>query len=157
MSSKPSMKDKGIPIQAKNDRFDFIDPGFATDLFALDSSVKKELEDKGLVGRFVNVAEIEKMGGHHQKGWKVYKRDNQAASSKDFLFGADPNGYIRRGDTVLAVKTKEDAKRHKAYLDQLASAANVKNLMKRQKDEQRRYFKEAGMDKYSRSVEDSDD
>jgi hypothetical protein len=155
--AKPNFKEKRPTIDQKNSKFEFSDPGFSDDLFGLDADLKAELDSKGLVGRFVNIKEVEKFGGRHPKGWRVYKRDNINKSSTEWMFGSDPDGYVRRAELVLAVKTKEDADKHRRHLDQLAQAAKVTNLIKRHREEQRRAFKEAGMDNYAQLHEDSED
>ena len=88
---------------------------------ALPEGLKKELEDQGLEGRWVNSKILYANQGYHPKNWVPYKRKNSdIMDTKDFLSGNDPSGVIRRGDCVLAVKSKEDAVKHRAFLKQRA-------------------------------------
>jgi hypothetical protein len=113
------------------------------------------LEAKGYVGRFVSIKTLEAYGGQHPRGWRPYKRE-QNQSSTDFFFGKDPDGYTRRGDLVLAVKTKEDVTRHRALLEQEAKALSVSRLSKRRNEEFKQFVKDAGMNDYV-SVKDGYD
>src|SRR5258708_38384611 len=70
---------------------------------ALTADVKKELEEQGLVPRFVNAKQLTEMGGYHAKGWRVYQRPHKdkasgTIDSEGSLMGNDPNVFIRRGD-----------------------------------------------------------
>lgn len=93
----------------------------------VDATLKKELTEKGLAFRWINAKEFQKNFGFHRSGWTPYKRS--AATKVDSLFGGDVEGYVRRGDLVLAVKTLEEQARHKAglaYKTSLYSGLNKK-------------------------------
>ena len=82
------------------------------------SELEKELAKQGLVGRWVNATELYKFQGYHPKGWRVYKTQNNAIlSNKEFRFGNDPEGVVRRGDCILAVKDQVERDKHRAFLD----------------------------------------
>ena len=155
MTKQPKVN-KGVSIEEKRQQYQPIDPGFSPDVYGLDPELKKELDDQGLYPRFVNFREVERYGGYHPKGWRIYKRKNAVKTDSDWVYGRDPNGYVRRGDDILAVKTKEDAAKHLAFRDQKAEAARVTHLMRKHKEEQRRAFLEAGMDNHARMIEDDD-
>jgi len=84
--------------------------------------LQKELDSQGLVPRFIDYKQIKDMDGYHTKGWKVYrKKKSDIIDSQEFKLGSAPDGIIRRGSLVLAVKTKEEASKHRRYLDERAS------------------------------------
>lgn len=89
-------------------------------MLTLDPALKAELEAKGLVGRFVDAKRLADTGGFHPKGWVVYKRETSEQSNADFRFGLQPDGTIRRGTVILAVKKKEQVARHREFLQQKA-------------------------------------
>jgi hypothetical protein len=118
-------------------------PDFARNNFDIDASLKKELDEKGLIPRWVNIKQMENYGGYHPKGWVPYKRESISDTEK--LFGNSTDGYLRRGDTVLAVKKKEDVDKHRAYLRNEAKSSSVKELTKRTKKDFKDMIKSAGM------------
>lgn len=137
MSNKPTNKQNQPTIREKQEKQyeqRDINPGFSLDPMALDAGLQKELADKGFVGRFINIKQLEKNGGYHAKGWRPYKRDkiNEDISG---IFGRDPDNYVRRGDLILAVKTQEEVDSHKAYLRQQADESSVHKSMKRHKEQ----------------------
>ncbi len=93
------------------------DAGFSNN-FDIPEALQAELDEKGLEGRFIYVKNL--FQGVHQRGWKPYKRESRAMIGQDFLFGASPDGYVRCGDLVLGVKTKEQCDNHRALLRQKA-------------------------------------
>ena len=97
---------------------------------SISPELARELDEKGLVPRFVDAKKLYEMNGYHPKGWVPYKRDMSIVGKEDFKYGSDPSGIIRRGSLILAVKTKEQAAKHKAYLDQRAGRAKTFNTEK---------------------------
>jgi len=82
--------------------------GGTSDVFDLPGDLKQELEEKGLVARWINAKQYEANYGQHRSGWQVYKREkNKKMGPLDFSGGSDPDGYVRRMDSVLAVMPKE--------------------------------------------------
>jgi len=126
-----------------------IDPGFSLKAFDLDPEVAKELEEQGLEARYVNIKLMGRNGGTHPRGWRPYKRQKSESSTRDeYLFGKDPEGYVRRGDLVLAVKTKEEVSKHRAYLDYEAKSHSVNRIIKNKRKEMREMIKNQGMGDY---------
>jgi hypothetical protein len=121
-----------------------IDPGFNLSIFSIDPELKKELDEQGLEPRFLSVQKLNQNGGYHPKGWRPYKRKDTALS-ESFFFGKDPDGYIRREDLVLGVKPKEEAEKHRAYLEYQAKLQGVKALKKRQASELKDILKQYGL------------
>lgn len=109
---------------------------------ALPEGLKKELEDQGLEGRWVNSKELYANQGYHPKNWVPYKKkSSDTMDTRDFLSGSDPSGIIRRGDCILAVKKLEDAQKHRAYLKQKADRYTRFN--KEKAEELRNYARES--------------
>jgi hypothetical protein len=92
-------------------------------MLKLDPDIAQELKDKGLEGRFVDAKKLYEANGYHPKGWRVYKRTTASGTigSNEFKFGTDPDGIIRRGSLILAVKTKEEAEKHREFLRRKAA------------------------------------
>lgn len=91
--------------------------------------VQAELDEKGLVGRWVNAIKLQQMGGYHPKGWQPFRSEKYKS---DFKFGSDPDGVIRRGDCILAVKTLEDVETHKEWLANRVAVQRDTNKVKAQ-------------------------
>lgn len=70
--------------------------------------LKKELDTKGLEGRWIDYKNYVENAGFHRTGWAPYKPENGV--------GTTPDGYIRRGSVVLAARSKEQSDRHRAIL-----------------------------------------
>lgn len=119
-------KDGKRPLSTKpsSTRELFNDDVFGNPL-QLSEELKNELRARGLVWRFIDAKRLYDMNGYHDKGWVPYKRDavTQAKDTHGFKFGNDPDGVIRRGSVILAVKSKEQGDRHKEFLAQKARRA----------------------------------
>lgn len=76
-------------------------------------AVKDEIEARGHVMRWINVNEYRKAGGYHQSGWVPYKPSVQPGA--DELGGRDAEGLLRRGDVILATRSKEMNEAHKKF------------------------------------------
>lgn len=79
----------------------------------IDQALKKELEENGLVCRFINFGQY-KQKGFHPSRWVPYKRET--AVSGGAVYTLDANGYTVKQDLVLAVKPKDWNEAHKKYL-----------------------------------------
>jgi hypothetical protein len=113
---------------------------FDFDFFKLPADIQKELDDKGLVGRFVSVKLLEEYNGQHPKGWRVYKRDKVENSAYTAIFGKDHDGYVRRRSLILAVKSKDEVDAHKMYLNKLADDVNLEKMKARREAELKDYL-----------------
>lgn len=108
---------------------------------AIGDQLKEDLRKQGLVGRWVNAKKLAEFGGYHPKQWRVYtNKESGTIMGAASLSGTDPNGVIRRGDCVLAVKTAEQVAAHKAHLQ--AKADKYKNFKKQKAAELRQFAKE---------------
>lgn len=103
---------------------------FLGNQLAIDDELKAELKGKNLEYRFIDANEAYANGGYHKRGWSVYKRDTPPTGTISFKFGNDPEGIVRRGTMILAVKRAEDAQRHRDYLAYLADNASIKKKQK---------------------------
>jgi hypothetical protein len=127
---------------------DFNDELFSSDITKISKELKKELQDQNLAWRFIDYKKYMDLGGYHPRGWKAYK---QKRGNSDILdteaarYGANPDGFMRRGTLVLAVRSQELNTEHKAYLKNRASRYAV-SVEKQQKNELRQRAKEARLD-----------
>lgn len=153
MSNRPINK-KGTPISEKQDHeFEFSYQEF--DPYRVPAHIQKELDEKGLVARFVNIKNIERNGGFDGRGWRPYKPETNNTQA-DFLFGNSPDGLVRRDDVVLAVKTKEEVSKQRRYLDQKAQAHSAQNMIKRSRNQMQDYIRETGTGKYFKATQDEE-
>lgn len=112
---------------------------------ALTPELKKELEEQGLVGRWVSAKELVANQGYHKRGWRAYERKKDATmSGAESIFGRDPSGVVRRGDCILAVKTKEEVETHRAHLSEKAN--RYKRYSREQAMELKQMARNAGID-----------
>jgi hypothetical protein len=117
---------------------------------AVEPEMAKAIESNGYTYRWVNATKLASAGGYHHRGWKALptselkKWGYGKMDSFSFTFGQDPDGFVRRGDLVLAVRPKEKTDIHRAYLKQEADRAS--NVQKKQADELKQMFKDAGVD-----------
>ena len=130
---KKSLPVKPAPkVSEKNkSAMDNYDIDALSDPFIVPEAVKKELEAQGLVCRWISEQHLKDFGGVHRSGWIPYMRPKDAElTTYEKLFGKDSSGFVKKGNLILGVKTKEDAARHKRYLKEEAkrmSAENQKN------------------------------
>jgi hypothetical protein len=87
-----------------------------TDTQYVDGNLSEYLNSKGLEYRWINLAMF-KAKGFHKTGWVPFKRDDETPETEsDKLLGRRADGFIVRGDQVLAVKTTEQAAAYKAHI-----------------------------------------
>lgn len=115
----------------------------------IDVEMKKVIESKGYSYRFINYKRFVDMGGSHEAYWTPISRKQikewgyDKLDTSTTILGADPDGYIRRQDLILAVRPKATNDKHKAYLRQ--EAASRSNLQQRHADELRELVRRSGM------------
>ena len=111
------------------------------DALIIDPKIRAEIEAKGLVCRWINGHKFKDNYGFDARRWVPYKTETGMGEA---FGGKDSEGYIRRGDLILAVRTKEMNAAHKAKIDRknktLAAAQN-----KQAADELRQRMKDAGV------------
>lgn len=111
-----------------------------SDIYAISPELQAELDEQGLVGRFINAKKYAENYGQHRSGWRVYKRDmsklKKGQGSLDFVHGTDPEGYIRRMDLVLAVKSNEEGdKQRKRQRIMTAMQSDVTEMQAQQMED----------------------
>lgn len=120
-----------------------------TNRLAVDGELAKAIEAKGQVYRWINATKLREFGGVHEMGWMPAKRSDYVtidASHDSIIYGNSPDGFIRRGDCILAVRSKELNAEHKRYLKHEAEGKARSARSSAQADELRRYAKEIGLD-----------
>lgn len=89
-----------------------------TDESDIDAALKKELVDQGLEWRFIDFKQAKLNGGRSRAGWIVYRRQSKDPRLAGIEALADPDGLVRQGTMVLAVKTKAGADRQRSRRDE---------------------------------------
>lgn len=117
--------------------------GFSYDEFfnnrlSLPDSIKEKLKAEGLDWRFINAAQFRQDGGIHKSHWRPYKASGEIATTQ----GVNAEGFIQRGDLLLAVREKKISKMHRSFLDQRNQ--RLKGINKQQADEFRQRIREEG-------------
>ncbi len=108
------------------------------------ANIKADLEKTGRVARWINSKKLAEFQGYHPKGWVPYKLPDTMRSADSFKFGNDPEGIVRRGDCILACKSAEQGKKHKDYLNALASQS--KNINAQKANELRAMMRNQGIE-----------
>ena len=137
--AKP-MKNNKLPLSAKHNNEAVSYEDVYMNELELDPDLKKELQTKNLAWRFINATAYRKNGTHKSR-WIPYKRETK--SPVDQIFGVEADGYVRRGDLVLAVKPKTDADRQRAFLAHRAKAQM--QVQQSHGEEFRRFAAESGV------------
>lgn len=117
--NKVTLKNKEAAMNVKTSADELSGLG---DQLAVDPIIKQELKAKNLVFRWINAKKLADNYGFDRRQWQPYKTENYKGSVG---FGhADAEGYIRRGDLILAVQTNEIAARRKALLKMKQESLN---------------------------------
>lgn len=96
----------------------FVAPSYEdTDEMGIDSILKNELEEQGLEYRFIDFKQARLNGGRSRAGWIVYKRQSKDPRLQGITSLEDPDGLVRQGTLVLAVKPKAAAQRQRDRRD----------------------------------------
>lgn len=113
---------------------------FFQNRFIVPQAIKDELEAKGLDCRFISYVKWKENGNMHRSHWVPYRCTAETAADQ---FGKDSEGYIRRGDTVLAVRSKERSEQHREFLKQRNE--RYRNFNRLAASELRERMREEGM------------
>lgn len=137
------------PVSQKRQRPAPINPNdIFRDPIGLDDELKATIVSKGYAYRFINYKQFVDMGGTNTHYWTPVKRSKlkewgyDMIDGNEFTSGSDVDGYIRRGDLVLAVRPKAIQEKHKAYLAQ--ENARVADLQGAHADELREIVRDSG-------------
>lgn len=77
-------------------------------------ALSEEIKKKGYVYRFINIKKFKEDGGVHRSYWRPYVPE--ITTVQDDVYGRSPEGYVTRGDCVLAVRSLAQNTSHKEYL-----------------------------------------
>ena len=149
------MKIKKEDVYKTTPTKDPVEDLFSNKPLQLDPELKKELEEQGLVPRWMSVKLLEQNGGFHKRGWRPYKRISKDNTPFSELFGKNADGYVRRNDMILGVKTKEEVEAHKRYLAQENDRVRTDRLVKSSRNEMQDYLRATGQENM-RTVESYD-
>lgn len=139
------MKNGKDPVSKKAEANRRISPDeIYADKFKIDEALKAELAENGLACRFINFKQYRENYGIHKSGWVAYKRKSKDPTPAGDLFGSDPDGYVRRGDMILAVKKQEDADKQKKFLQQRSTTLQG-NYNKEKAEELRKLMRDSGV------------
>ncbi len=86
---------------------------FDISLLHVDKEIKKTITEKGFACRWINATQYRNNGNFHHAGWRPYKHEvsSEQRGSLDFQYGVSAEGYLIRGDNLLAIKPLEHQKR----------------------------------------------
>lgn len=70
----------------------------------IDGMLKEELADQDLEYRFIDFKQAKSLNGSSRSGWRIYKRQSPDPRIQGIQSLADPDGLVRKGTLVLAVK-----------------------------------------------------
>lgn len=82
--------------------------------YDIDPVLKKELKEQGLAYRFIDFKQARMNGGRSRSGWVIYRRQSDDPRLQGIKALADPDGLVRQGSMVLAVKTEQNAERQRS-------------------------------------------
>jgi hypothetical protein len=139
MSSAPKKTNTATKIESESRNL----ADFYMNPYEISDELKQELTKKGLEWRFINAVKFKEMG-YHRSRWVPYRTEKGTISSPaDQVFGADPEGFVRRGSDILACKPKAAAQAHREHLRKLT---RLQESSHKSKAEQiKSLFKESGI------------
>lgn len=148
MSTKPTIKKTEPKIGDLGDLYQ--------SAFEIPDEVMNEIKKEGLAYRWINATEFKKSFGFHKNRWMPFKSKHMASLSGS-LFGGDPEGYVRRGDLILAVKPKELQDRHRAHI-QAKNEAQAPGLITQKRNEtMRELAREHGVKRTNVEIEEDEE
>jgi hypothetical protein len=116
-----------------------------------------EAEERGWEVRWISAKQLKENSGVHKNEWMVYKFKSKPQAENfdpnEFAFGKDPEGIVRIGDCVLAVRPKEIGDAHRNVLAK--KRALKKGTKKNKISEFKEEMKQFGQGKIT--VDDSED
>jgi hypothetical protein len=126
-------------------------------LLDIPADCEKELKQKGLEGRWIDIVQYQKNHGFHSQEWQPYKFDCKLASSSNPFIKRDESleGFLVRKQLVLAVKTTQQVSVQRARLK--AKNAQIADPTKLKVREMREYIKQSGLDSIVTDASDDED
>jgi hypothetical protein len=113
MATKPTLKDKEAVSTTP-----LYDPAMSLDPFAVHPALLEDIKQKNLAHRWINAKKFKDNYGYDSRQWTPYKPDVKITSSMEYFGYADPEGFIRRGDSLLAVQPMAIKERRSAQISQ---------------------------------------
>lgn len=129
------MKKGKEPVKAKFDDMD--SPANHPSLLTLDDSIKKILDTAGLGYKFISDVNYRRNYGFNKENWKPHQFDKNVK-------GTDHEGFLRRGDLILASQPASDVAAKKARLRRKTDA--YKHYNKEKANELRQLARDSGLD-----------
>jgi hypothetical protein len=110
----------------------------------LDERLVTFFSSKGLDCRFINYKTFADQG-FHSHGWEIYQPSKHGSCDgfETFYWGQNPDGIIKRGDAVLAVRQKEISAEHRALLREKSD--RLSNYNRRAAKELRQQVKDSNI------------
>jgi len=123
-------------------------PASLEDIFGntlgIEASISDALMKKGLEYRWISMKKYGDMGNSHERAWRPVKRSECGIIDPTAITnGSDPDGYIRRGDLVLAVRSKDLGDKHRAFLK--SQADRQRNVQREHANELKEFVKKSGI------------
>jgi hypothetical protein len=130
---------KGTPVSVKTQAQESsISLASMDDQLAVSPKLIAEIEAKGLVHRWINAVKYKSNYGYDSRQWQPYQVKKNEGVENNFYGFTDSEGYIRRGDLILAVRKKE--------VNDLVKARNankIKNLAGTQRKQAKEQIKQS--------------
>jgi hypothetical protein len=129
IGGKKHISEKAAPKSAK----DLFKP---RNLLDISDELKAELEAAGLDYRWVDAKQMSDSGNMHRNHWQIYRRPTGTVSTGEQAFGLPPDGTVRRGTVVLAVRKNEISQGHREALREKTKrqTASVKGAARELRD-----------------------
>jgi hypothetical protein len=141
-------KDGKIVISSKADQYFKplmeVPVGPGQSRFEVPLNVKKQIDQAGYEMRFINEREYVKNSNTHERDWLPYREDlfstEESITSSMNGIGISADGYLRRGDTVLAVRPRARGDQYRAIIKERnrRQAERVKTSQQNLREEARR-------------------
>lgn len=111
-----TLEEKAVTLNEYSmEAYEGFDPN---DYHVISPEIKAEIVGKKLKYKWINAHKLAANHGFDKKGWRPYKI-NQELLTKSGVYGsADVDGYLRRGDLVLAVMPEALHSKHRAIINQ---------------------------------------
>ena len=137
---------KGTPVSAKTEAQEAsVNIADMDNQLAVDPRLLAEIEAKGLAHRWINAIKYKNNYGYDARMWQPYKAEKKPGVENNFYGFTDSEGFIRRGDLILATRSKgisEQVRERNANKIRGLAGAQRKNA----KEELKKTMKEAGAD-----------
>lgn len=110
------------------------------------AEIKKYCEENKLVLRWINAVVFTKNSGYHKDYWVPFNyKEAGLEKALGFTLGAQADGFIRRGDTILGVRAKEIEDAWKADLKRKNARYNAAVADKTTAEQLKSVLKQSGI------------